>query len=404
MVQPATPSIEALEQSLAGLQAGQRVWFWCGPKTSAPHPPLLIHPLADDPEMANLRSDILKIPREDGAPEFLGLGSVDTNGVLQLGSADASAAALKALALWTAENIAAHPGLARLRNTRMLRIDGTRVAAIHRADELWSAIPELVLPGTMNQTARTLAAMETDQEAWFWLSARGPDGKPFLALESRDLDGAGFAEVIGGLLRRSPADAVGIKGVARLTDTGLVLTTSDAIEGWQAAINGLKADWGDRLSRLDDVRMLQLVDGSIKAAERCSGGAAAPSVDLSVQSAVLSALTDGQKVFFWFASESVSGGPVLLLAADRSALKPQVKAAKAKGASCKGMLRRSAKGWLEFQTKDEYDGFIPQLAGWVARHRDQWPALSALIGARMTRRDTDGNIVGRFKDDSAWKK
>jgi hypothetical protein len=402
MVRAASPSIASLEQSLAGLQAGQRVWFWCGPRTAEPHPPLLIHALSHDPEMSQLRADILQIPRADDAPEFLGLGSVDASGVLQLGSSGATADALEALALWTAEHVAAHPGLARLRNTRMLRIDGDRVAAIHRADALWSAIPELVLPGTMAQTARTLAELEDDEEAWFWLSAAGPDGLPFLGLASREQSAAEFADTIRELLLRSRPGTTGIKGIARLVAGRLMLTTADEIAGWQDTLAALQAH---RIPRLAEVGMLRIVDGHIKAAEAfgaSSSESSAPALDLSAQSALLEGLSESARVWFWFAGSS-DVGPMLLLAEDRGDLKPLVKAVKNAGDTCKGQIRLSSKGWLEFQTRDETSEFIERLAAFVASHRAAWPGLARLIGARMTRRDADGNVIDRIKDDRAWK-
>jgi len=399
MVLAVSPSIKSLEQSLAELQVGQRVWFWCGPQTAAPHPLLLIHALSHDPEMSQLRADILQIPRAEGSTEFLGLGSVDTSGALQLGSAGATANALEALALWTAENIAAHPGLARLRNTRMLRIDGNRVAAVHRADELWSAIPSLVLPGTMAWSARILAGLADNEEVWFWLSDSGPDGKPFLSLESREQPAADFAQSIGAILLRSPSGTTGIKGVARMVAGRLMLTTGDEIAGWQDAIAALQSH---RIPQLAEVGMLRIVDGRIQAAE-AYGGTPSADVDLSGQSAILKRISEGDRVWFWFTGKGSAGSPVLLLATVRSDLKPLIRAAKAAGPACKGQLRLSKKGWLEFQTRDEYDRFIQQLAGWVAANRSSWPVLKRLLGARMTRRDSDGNIIGRFKDDRAWK-
>ncbi|MFT5680454.1 MAG: hypothetical protein ACI8RZ_001360 [Myxococcota bacterium] len=347
--------------------------------------------------MSQLRADILQIPRADDAPEFLGLGSVDASGVLQLGSDGATAAALEALALWTATHIAAHPGLARLRNTRMLRIDGNRIAAIHQADALWSAIPELVLSGTMAQSAQTLAGLDNSAEAWFWLSAEGPDGLPWIALAPRQQPAADFAQTIRSLILRSPSGVAGIKGVGRMLAGRLMLTTADDITGWQDAIAALQIH---RIPRLTEVGMLQIVRGRIKAAE--AWGSPSPSVDLSAQSAVLSGLAVGERVWFWFAADGATG-PTLLLATDRADLKPLIKATRATGAVCKGQLRRSKKGWLEFITRDETTDFIPRLAGFVATHRSAWPKLAGLIGARMTRRDADGNVLDRIKDDRAWQ-
>ena len=350
--------------------------------------------------MSQLQADILQIPRVEGAPEFLGLGSIDSGGTLQLGSAGASKAALKALALWTAENIAAHPGLARLRNTRMLKIDGNQVAAVHSADELWTAIPELVLPGTMAQTARTLSSLEDDDEAWFWMSAKGPDGRPFLALEPRTMPPADFTTIVRGLLLSSPAGTTSIKGVARVVAGRLMLTTSDDIGGWKDTLAALQSH---RIPRLSGVGMLRISDGRIKAAESFGTPGGDSDADLSEQSAVLSALAAGDRAWFWFTGSGRDGAPVLLLATDRNDLRPLIKEARGDAPACKGQLRHSKKNWIEFQTRDEYSDFIPQLAAWVATHQSQWPALKALIGARMTRRDADGNILDRIKSDSAWQ-
>lgn len=397
MVQVAPPSIASLEQSLADLRSGQRVWFWCGPKTSAPHPPLIIHPLSNDPQMSRLQDDILQIPRASGAEEFLGLGSVDASGTLHLGSAGASEAALRALAQWTAENIAAHPGLARLRNTRMLQLDGNQVTAIHRADALWSTLPTISLPGTMAHTADTLAALGSNEEAWFWMSASGPDGHPLLALEPRTRSATDFTAIVAGLLLQSPAGAAGIKGVARMVAGRLMLTTSDDIDGWQGILAALQSH---RIPQLTGVGMLRISDGRVLAAE--AFGSPGTSADLSRPASILRDLAAGDRAWFWFTGAGSDGGPVLLLATERSELRPLIKATRSAGPACKGQLRRSKKGWLEFQTRDDYSDFIPQLAAWVATHQPQWPALEALIGARMTRRDAEGNIIDRIKSDSAW--
>ena len=347
--------------------------------------------------MLQLQADILQIPRAENAPEFLGLGSMDASGVLQLGSTGATAAALEALALWTAEHVAAHPGLARLRNTRMLRIDGDRITMVHSADDLWRAIPAQLLPGTMADSARLLGALQDADEAWFWLSAAGPDSLPWLAVAPRQQPATEFAETVRALLRRSPPGTTGIKGVVRMLAGRLMLTTADDIDGWQDAISALQAH---RIPQLTALGMLQLVAGRIKAAE--TWGSTAASVDLSAQSAILSTMSEGERVWFWFAADSASG-PMLLLAEDRAALKLLVTAAGATEAVYKGQLRKSKKGWLEFMPRGPGADFIPRLAGFVATHRAAWPTLTLFIGARMTRRDADGNILARIKDDQAWQ-
>ena len=400
MAQDNSGTIRLLEQNLAALQAGQRLWFWCCPQADAPHPPLLVRSLSQDPSMDLLRQDILRIPQSSDTQEFVGLGSIDSDGILHLGSSQASEEALHALVKWTMQNVEAHPGLARLRNTRMVRLDGERVAEVYQLDEQWSRLPELSLTGTMSDAAQRLAMMEEGSEAWFWLSARGPGSKPILSLMSRVLDAKAFSSSVSNILLRSPRGARGIKGVARIVNGKLILTTTDSIKDWKKIIKSISSDQGTQMPRLAEMGMLQIVDGQIKAAEVLGG--TAPKADLSRQAEILSALSEEDRIWFWFAGATKSGGPLLLLETERDRLRPGIKAARAVGTTCKGRMRLSKKGWVEFQTREEYREFIPHLAGWVATHRSTWPAIERLLGSRMIQKGEDGSIVGRFKNDNVW--
>jgi hypothetical protein len=105
---------------------------------------------------------------------------------------------------------------------------------------------------------------------------------------------------------------------------------------------------------------------------------------------------------FCFAKEP-DGSAVLLLSDDRKAMSAAAKARRSNGPYARGQVRWSSKGYLEFRTKDTFDGFIAVLAGWVKAHRVGAAGLSALVGARMTQLDDEGETVARFKDAEAWE-
>ena len=62
----------------------------------------------------------------------------------------------------------------------------------------------------------------------------------------------------------------------------------------------------------------------------------------------------------------------------------------------------AAKWGLELRLTESFPDLLPQLAAWVEQHHTRWPGLGALVGARVTIRGKDGEIVERIKDDHAW--
>jgi hypothetical protein len=268
-----------------------------------------------------------------------------------------------------------------------------------------------MVSGTLEESAMRLGRLRPGRACWFWLAQNGPSDKPFLSLHPsrKDPQGKAFASAVVRLRRQATQRGVEIQGLLRKTTKGaVVLTTNDAIGEGRAILQALcetsealrEALSTCILARTQGGKFVQvvLVGGSAKDADDVAGG-----VDLSGQAAVLEGLEEeGSKALFWFGVSAEEDTPMLMLSADRDALKAAVRGLGKPSKSVRGQVVRSKKGWLEFRTKTPYPGFINELGGWCRAHRSQWPALKSLTGSRMTCRNADGELVDRQRNDAIW--
>ena len=112
---------------------------------------------------------------------------------------------------------------------------------------------------------------------------------------------------------------------------------------------------------------------------------------------------DKKSCLFWFTSSNRDGKPQLLVETDGAVLKAAAMEAKGKLAGVRGTLH-TAKWGIELRARKSYPNLLPALAKWVRYSRKKWPDVDALIGARVTVRDKEGNILERTKDTKAWSK
>ncbi len=382
------------------LQAGQRAWFWLCLDVTGDDPPLLLTPLKTDARMDSLRAMYSNIALKPGSAVSMGIASVTPQGTLQLCGPHLSENTLLRLAHWAEQNIADHPELARLKGLALLNTADGMVTARHTDDEIWSELPDTVAPGTLAETALRLKKLKPGRNFWYWLTDRGPDDAPFLALgsTSRDPQGARFADHIQQLRRQSTERGAELNGVLRLTTAGnIVLTCEAPLQPAVAVLAALAREPG--LSALQTARLIRMEGGQLAeviVAQPDRG------VDLSAQVTALSAVAEDAPVWFWFTAADQDGAPALLLSADRDALKGAVKSARGSGAELRGRVTLSSKGWLHFQARTPYTDFIPALAQWVSTHHTRWPGLTRLRDARLTCTDKSGHIISREKNDAAW--
>ncbi|MEL6344474.1 MAG: hypothetical protein AAFV53_15250 [Myxococcota bacterium] len=376
--------VKELERNLSKLRVGHRAWFWWCAEAD---PPLLLSSLRADPGAEKLKAQRDRIAPSPGALQSSGIASVGPDGALTLGGAGLTAASLWQLASWARPLLATHPELAMLRGTRMVEIEGGYVIATHQDDALWEGFPEVVRPGSPQQTVERLDKLPPDRDAWFWATDAGPGHQPTLLLGSawRDRDGSHFARQVVELRRQSPALGAQLRGILRKRkDDAVVFTAAqDVNHSLQILLPLLETPLGEALR---GATVAELRDGVLRAAAPLvheEGPNDAPS-DASAQEQLLARFDHGDRLSFWFTAADNADRPLLLLAERMSDLKPLVSAHRGSGRSVRGIVERTRRGWLHFQVKQPYPDFIVMLADWTARHIGRHPGLSALIGARLT--------------------
>jgi hypothetical protein len=384
--------VRSLEKYLLSLQAGARSWFWFCPDCS--DLPLLMEGFSNPNGMARLleRASSLTLPM--GAHVTTGIAAVDGNGVLQFGGPMVGAELLAQLSAWVRSHVAEHPGLARLRGAQAIHVDSSGAVQGRFVDEaLWEGIPKVMIPGSLGAAAQTLQDLSAGEDAWIWLS----EGSSEPVVVALPVASDPRAEALGPLVvsgrLRSGVRGAGLRGTARRLGSGaLLVSTVDDLD----ALGERLSAW---LAALGEVRLVQLAEGQPIAGRRIGGVAVGE--DLSAQITALQAIKDGATFVFWFTERASSGAPLLLLEESSSALKTLATKAATDAPAVRGQVT-AARWGIELRTSKPSPELLPALARWVGQHIDRWPGLDALVGARMTVRSRDGEIVQRLKDDEAW--
>ena len=391
-------------QVLSKLPVGHRVWFWFCPELSNEDSILLLSSCKEDPSMTRLSHTTSHITLPFGALPITGFAAANPDGTIMFGSPLLDQTGLQRLANWTQSNYSAHQGLSRLKNASFIQIDMNGcVQARHSDESLWEALPSLVVPGTIEQAAKLIKKVRSGSNYWFWMAEKGPNGAPFLYLGStkKDKEGSTFSSKVLDLRSQSPKSTT-IQGVLRRLNDNRILFISpqEMTEENISLFNLLVHTHSNIIPDLASARLVQLHEGSFT---RIIGGdTTSKGVDLSKEEALLSNLDD-KKVWFWFTESSAEGTSVLLLDDDRKELKVRSQQVGHSGKRLHGHLRVSSKGWIEFQSKKSYPDFITDLGRWAIQHHTSAPGLHRLIGARMTQRDENNEIIDRQKNDDIWK-
>jgi len=384
--------IQYLEARLSSCQAGDRSWFWFSPDSA--ELPLLLERFADPQGMARLLRRAGSLPLPPGARVCTGISVVSEDGEMQFGSPLFEDGMLSHLADWVHSHHGNHPGLAHLSGARFVRIDGGgKIQARFSDPALWKGLPRPARAGTLASAAALLSELSVGADAWIWLS----EGTQVPIVLVEPLEGDPKAERFGPQVlagrRRSGRTDAGVRGtVRRLLNGALLVSTGDDL----SKIGPRLSDW---LAALGEVRLARIQDGEVSAGRRIGG--AAVGADLSAQCAALEALDAGQTRVFWFTDAARNGAPLLLLEESMGALKGVAAEADSGAPAVRGQVRR-AKWGLEFRARKAHPDFLVRLSRWVRDHHRQWPALLALVDARMTVRDRAGEIVSRARNDEAW--
>lgn len=396
-------SIQATAEILSHLEAGQRAWFWISFGVFPNAPALLVQPLNADPDQQTLQAQRAKNRTVRGSVEDAGVLMADEDGTLNFLGRTLSAATFDALVAWTLEHHEEHPGLARLRGARFHRINAEGQITQTHATNDWGAVPELPTPGTIAEAAAYLETMQPGQQAWFWLSASGPDGRPLLMVVPvvNDPNGAAFQERARRLRLRGESVGEVISGVMRMNDEHRLLLTTRGENRWRQAISQLLSahiEVYPSLLRFVGVRLIRLTDGKPAAPEQLE-----PWMEFALQTLLLQTLHNTTaRLLFWFTNAARNKKPLLLLDTDPQRLKARAQASVGSGHSSRGQVRLSKKGRLTFGTKHPHPEFLPHLAKMVTAKHKRWPAFLRLRDAQFVVLQKDGTKQAK-KDPELWK-
>ena len=128
---------------------------------------------------------------------------------------------------------------------------------------------------------------------------------------------------------------------------------------------------------------------------------------MSTLTETLDAMRVGDRGWFWFCAEAPDA--VVDIApfsapGSREALLERARAARVpRGAvTCTGMAAVAGDGALQLGGPSLDAGMLDALAEWVAANAEAHPALQRLVGARLLRINSQGDILERFEDAARW--
>ena len=195
----------AVAALLADRMPGERMWFWMSNDVPGDMVPLLLQPVAWDPNRDRLDAQIRQLEAEGAGHGVTGYTYITEDGRLQFVSAELEPPLMAELADWVRQQAAACPALLRLVNCQFVRSHAGRVLEVLEAPELWSGIMAPPASGTLAAAAAALAGLAPGDSLWLWLTAKAPQGG-FLALApvAGDEAGVAFQARMAGFYRRFP--------------------------------------------------------------------------------------------------------------------------------------------------------------------------------------------------------
>ncbi|MFT5681616.1 MAG: hypothetical protein ACI8RZ_002522 [Myxococcota bacterium] len=381
--------------------AGDRFWFLF---TDAPdRPPLLICPLDTDTTMPNLMAMVSAASLPLGARVIQGRGELAGDGALELTNHQLLPGMLARLAEWVCANSADVSNLDRLVGTRFIRRSRghrSRIEAVMDEPALWGRLRRPVVAGTMGVTLNRLAEMRTDQRAWYWLTDRGPGGRPYLhlSLESEDPDCKEFRESVAALRQRSDDSGLSAAGVLVRTRFLFTPTSSEPIPHWGPLLQSILESWGatfPALLGLAAVPLTYVRNGRVDGFEASRCTLPDHPGSLMRELAVLQHTRGEQKAWFWLTAADADGHPRLCMADDRAVLKQAVRGIPCDGPALRGSIQITRGEAIELHTRSACSDAPAALSRWIKQNQIGWPIVRLLRRAVFVEHSEDGQIIAR---------
>ena len=404
MTIPSLTSIGSLETTLGNLSAGDRAWFWFCSQIKDEHPFLMITPFSSgSPE--SMYDAAGTIPLEPGVIPAVGVAAVGSDGRLGMASMFVDEGDLERFASWTKKHIVQHPNLNRLYNATLIKIsEQGKILARHEDQALWEGIPKPTVAGTTAAELQILSKFKPGRKAWYWMTDKGPDGRPFFMAKPSKVTPEKFAEEVNQMQLRIPEEGRTAYGYVEVNAKNVLVFTSqtDADEGMEI-LAMLRKEYASDVASLQNARFLQ-VNGSRIIKVGRTGRTTANPVDsiLADVAKNLRGMDEQSKNFaFWFTDSDKSKKPMLIISEDKAQLKAWAASIGGQGKTLRGVVKLSPKGWIEFRTKSPYPDLVVQIAGFVAAHHHKHNELRKLKGARVIQKQGE-ETVDRQKNDAAW--
>lgn len=254
------PDEATVAAALAATPPGERMWFWMTADPGDYALPLIVQPLAWDPNhdrTAWLIDRNIELGAGDGAT---GTCAIADDGSIQFLGDELHPSMLTAVAGWVQAYQDDFPALSRLVHCRLLLTGDGVVEEVFTAPELWRGVPAEPLPGTLATTAAVLGTLAEGGECWFWIT--GGSGAPFLhlAATAADLEGEMFRAQLPLLYARFPqsfADAITGIMTKRAGDRFVFVSADSTPAAFTARLQALLGAYAGRFP------VLQALAGSV---------------------------------------------------------------------------------------------------------------------------------------------
>ena len=201
------------------------MWFWMSNDVLRDMVPLLLQPVAWDPNRDRLDGQIRRLEALGAGDGVTGYALFAESGRLQFVGGALTASLMVELSDWVHEQVGTYPGLARLAHCQFVIATGGQVSDILEDEALWNDVVAPPAPGTPAEATALLTSLAPGASLWLW--ATGADGG-FLSLSpvTGDEDGRRFQVRVDGFYRRFPdAHRDAVSGtVTRSTDGKFAVT------------------------------------------------------------------------------------------------------------------------------------------------------------------------------------
>lgn len=260
--------LSILSGALARARPRDGFWCWTCPEAEAGFTPIVLTPRETDGVLRKLKNLKNRVARDPDSLEALGTAKFDDEGVFTLYGELFRGEDLTAIAAFVRDHVDSCPELGHLVGARIKRPDG-----LIDAPDLWEGLTRRALPTTRAHAIETLAALRPGQQTLFLMLDKGPDGEPFLMVQSDpEADETAFARDVARVRARiSERGSPPVFGTVRVFSSWLAFSAANGQERWASITRDLAKRPG--LERLGTSRFIHMQEGRIVAGHTLDGGA-----------------------------------------------------------------------------------------------------------------------------------